>query len=101
LRPALAGGSLLGTPKLKKSIRNIVVLPPFYEGVLVGLLLSDGGINRSKSNKLMRIAFVQSFTQLRWHYFMHIYFSLSFIFRTLPYLRVQFKKGRNSVAVFQ
>jgi hypothetical protein len=81
-------GSSLGTSKLKKTIRKIIILPHFYEGVLVGLLLSDGGINKSKTNKLMSIAFVQSFTK-HFHYFMHIYFSLSFIFRSLPNLRIQ------------
>jgi hypothetical protein len=91
--------SSLGTPKLRKVIRQTVVLPPFYEGVLVGLVISDGGINRSKSNKLMRIGFVQSFTE-HFHYFMHVYFSLSFIFRLLPYLRIQFKKGRK-MCLFQ
>jgi len=46
----------------------------------------------------MRIDFVQSFTE-HFHYFMHIYFSLLFIFRSLPYLRIQFKKGRKNVSL--
>jgi hypothetical protein len=84
--------SSLGIPKLRKLVRKTVVFTPFYVGVLLGLLISDGGINRSKSNKLMRIGFVQSFTE-HFHYFMYVYFSFSFIFRSLPYLRIQFKKG--------
>lgn len=88
----------LGSKKLTKEVRKMFILPPAYEGILVGLLLSDAGINKSKSNKLMRIAFVQSFT-LHFHYFMHVYFSLSFIFRSLPILRIQYRRGIKNVSL--
>jgi hypothetical protein len=72
------------------------ILPYNYESILVGLLLSDAGVNRSKTNNYKRIAFVQSY-RLHFHYFMHVYFSLSFIFRSLPVFRIQYRRGiRNS-----
>lgn len=74
------------------------ILPPAYEGILVGLLLSDAGINKSKSNKLLRIAFVHSFT-LHFHYFMLVYFSLSSVFRSLPILRIQYRRGIKNVSL--
>jgi hypothetical protein len=91
--------SSLGRKKLTKNVRQHLVLPHLYESILVGLLLSDGGINKSKTNKLMRIAFVQSFT-IHFHYFMHVYFSLSFIFSSLPYLRIQYKKGIKNSSLY-
>lgn len=89
-------GSSLNSKKLRKAIREMFVLPHHYVGILVGLLLSDAGINKSLSNRLMRIAFVQSFT-VHFYYFMHIYFSLQFIFRcgaiAAPVDSTQFKNS--------
>nr|QNH92698.1 hypothetical protein [Wolfiporia cocos] len=91
-------GSSLNSKKLRKAIREMFVLPHHYVGILVGLLLSDAGINKSLSNRLMRIAFVQSFT-VHFYYFMHIYFSLQFIFRSLPNLRIQSRRGKRNVSL--
>lgn len=46
----------------------------------------------------MRIAFVQSYT-LHFHYFMHVYFSLSFIFRSLPVYRIQHRRGIKNITL--
>jgi hypothetical protein len=46
----------------------------------------------------MRIAFVQSFTK-HFKYFMHVYFSLSFIFSSLPNMRIQNKRGNINISL--
>jgi hypothetical protein len=52
--------STVGTGRVTKVVKNMIVLPPYYKSVVVGILLSDGYLTSAKPHENPHLAFKQS-----------------------------------------
>jgi len=93
--------SNVGHPKFTKLVSFIIQLPPFYKGVIIGLLLSDGWLNFSNKASLnARLGFQQSL--FHFPYFWSVFTILSHYCFSMPFLRSSNRKGITSFGlVFQ
>ncbi len=85
-------GSAIGSGRFTKQDSENIKLPLYHRSVIVGLLLSDGGLsfsNKTAVNALLR--FSQSFAQYK--YFWFVFFILSPFCSKYPYSRTQVRKG--------
>src|ERR1700748_454214 len=85
-------GSNVGKGKFTKLISSMFTLPPFILSVVVGLLLSDGWLQKGKPHWNARLGFKQGVvhSELFWH----IWGILSHYCSTWPYLTKTVVRGR-------
>lgn len=90
--------SQVKTGRFTKQVNNMIKLPPYQKGVIIGLLLSDGWlIFASKTNKNARLGFQQSLTQS--NYVLHVFNLLSHYCSNLPQVSKKVRSGKISYAL--
>jgi hypothetical protein len=82
--------STVSQKRITKSLRGIVELPLHIKSLVVGLLLSDGWIQKNKPHWNARLGFKQS--MINFPYFWFVFTLLSHYCSTYPYLtKTQFR----------
>lgn len=76
--------STVGLPNYGVIMQHMVVLPHYIHGVIVGLLLSDGWMQRQNPTGQARLAFKQSLA--KFSYFMSVFMLLSHYCKSYPKL---------------
>jgi F-type H+-transporting ATPase subunit a len=90
----LWGSNLSSTSGLRYSdkLRNIVSLPPFIYSIIIGLILSDGWVQKGKFNKNARLGFKQSV--IHTGFALWVYNLLAHYCQSLPHLVVTTLNGQ-------
>lgn len=90
--------SSVGLGRFTKQESNMIKLAPYQKGVIIGLLLSDGGLNfASKTNKNARLTFKQSLA--RGSYVLFVFNLLSHYCSSVPHLSTSVRAGKSSYAL--
>ncbi len=76
--------STVGYPNFTIILQHIVTLPNDILGIIVGLLLSDGWIQKSNLNGQARLSFKQSLVRIE--YLLFVFFLISHYCKTYPKL---------------
>lgn len=85
-------GPLYNTGKFSKNISKLIYLHPYYYSIVVGMLLSDGWLEKSSINSNTRFRFKQSIN--RADYVLQIFFVFSHYCFGIPYLTKSLRKGK-------
>lgn len=84
-------GSTINIGRLSKTIRELTFLPPNLYSIIVGMLLSDGWLEKENLNANTRFRFKQSFT--KYDYIINSFFLLSHYCSSIPMLVIGQRKG--------
>jgi len=85
-------------PRFTKQVSNIIILPSYQKGVIVGLLLSDGGLSFSNSRSInARLGFNQSLDHFE--YFWFVFTILSHYCSSYPYLTINIRNETQVYAI--
>jgi hypothetical protein len=85
-------GSSLGSGKITKYIRNITPFYSYTQSVLIGIILSDGWLQKNKANWNARLGFKQSI--INFEYLWHVFQVLSPYCQSLPFSTKSVMRGR-------
>jgi len=89
--------SNVGYPKFTKLINNTITLPPYYQGIVVGLILSDGWFHKGKPHWNAQLQFKQSLDHFP--YFWYVFNLLSHYCTKVPTLKFSKRLNKTSVAI--
>ena len=90
--------STVGTGRLTKVVKNMIVLPPYQKSVLVGILLSDGYLTSAKSHENPHLAFKQSLKNSSYVWF--VFSILSHYCNLYPSVVKSVRKDKIDYALF-
>lgn len=84
--------STVGYPQYTVILQHMVTFPPYIQGVVVGLLLSDAWIQKTNKGGQARLGFKQSINAI--DYLLAVFFILSHYCSSLPILGFAKLKGK-------
>jgi hypothetical protein len=87
--------SSIGFSMFSPKISNLIQIPPYIEGILIGLLLSDAWVSfASATSKNARIGFKQG--MINFPYFWHVFILLSHYCSSYPQLTSSVRNNKRS-----
>jgi hypothetical protein len=89
--------STIGYPKFTSILRNTVNISPFVKNIIIGILISDGWLQRNKSGHT-RLGFKQSLINIEYFYF--IFTKLSHYCSTTPKLAQTILNNKNFYGIY-
>uniref|UniRef100_UPI0022388368 LAGLIDADG endonuclease n=1 Tax=Ramaria cf. rubripermanens TaxID=2016387 RepID=UPI0022388368 len=93
-------GSTVGTGRLTKIVKNMILLPPYQKSVVIGILLSDGNLASTKPHENPRLEFKQSSKNSAYVWF--VFSILSHYCNVYPYsvINVRKEKVHSALALY-
>lgn len=87
-------GSTINYGRFTKLVREMIVLPPYQESIVVGLLLSDGWLSLTRSNTVSnaRLGFKQSLN--KFEYVWRVFYDLSHYCQKYPAFYLNHRGGK-------